>query len=234
MNQIQPLLDAFRGKQLKATLILLLATPLLMFWKYYATPASFDAYFSIIASSHRETGALSHFLCTLVLLGCVPALIVVFVFRERLRDYGVGIGIGRRTLNTALGLVPLFAVLGYMSASDPGLRAKFPMNPVAGVSAGSFMLHIAAYLCYYAGYEFFFRGFLLVGLRETTGDANAVLIQTLASTLAHIGSPSSEAFGAIIGGLLWGVLALRNRSLLSGMLQHYALGVALDVGICFG
>lgn len=234
MNQIQPLLDAFRGKQLKATLILLLASPLLMFWKYYATPASFDAYLAFLARSHRETGALGHFLCTLVLLGLVPALIVVFVFRERLRDYGVGIGIRSRTLTSALCLVPVFAVIGYLSASDPGLRAKFPLNPAAGDSAGSFMLHMTAYLCFYAGYEFFFRGFLLFGLRETVGDANAVLIQTLASTLAHIGSPSSEAFGAIIGGLLWGVLAIGNRSLLSGMLQHYALGVALDVGLCFG
>ena len=39
---------------------------------------------------------------------------------------------------------------------------------------------------------------------------------------------------AILGGLLWGVLALRNRSLLAGLGQHYLLGLALDAFICCG
>jgi len=55
----------------------------------------------------------------------------------------------------------------------------------------------------------------------------------LASALVHIGSPAVETFGSILGGLLWGVLALYTRSLLSGLGQHYLLGLALDAFICF-
>jgi membrane protease YdiL (CAAX protease family) len=63
---------------------------------------------------------------------------------------------------------------------------------------------------------------------------NAVLIQTAASALLHIGSPATETFGAILAGLLWGALALRTRSLLSGLGQHYVLGISLDAFICYG
>ncbi|MCX7428481.1 MAG: CPBP family glutamic-type intramembrane protease, partial [Planctomycetia bacterium] len=66
------------------------------------------------------------------------------------------------------------------------------------------------------------------------GDANAVLVQVLASTLLHIGKPGSEAFGAIFGGLLWGVLVYRTRSLLSGLVQHALLGLSLDWFLCYG
>ena len=97
-----------------------------------------------------------------------------------------------------------------------------------------FAVHTATLFAYYVGWEFFFRGFMLFGLRETVGDANAVLIQAMASALLHIGSPASEAFGAILGGVLWGMLALRTRSIWSGLAQHFLLGWTLDWSICFG
>jgi membrane protease YdiL (CAAX protease family) len=66
------------------------------------------------------------------------------------------------------------------------------------------------------------------------GAANAVLIQVMASSLLHLGRPASETFGAIGAGVLWGVLAFRTRSLLSGLLQHALVGIALDWFICYG
>ena len=90
------------------------------------------------------------------------------------------------------------------------------------------------YGLFYMGWEFYFRGFLLFGLRDSLGAVNAVLVQTLASALLHIGSPAAESFGAVLAGLLWGVLALQTRSLLSGLGQHFLLGIALDAFICYG
>jgi membrane protease YdiL (CAAX protease family) len=96
-----------------------------------------------------------------------------------------------------------------------------------------FGLHAAAYLLFYLGWEFQFRGFMQHGLRETMGDANAVLVQVLASVLLHIGKPATETYAAIAGGLFWGVLAFRTRSLLSGMLQHFLLGLSVDFFLCY-
>ena len=108
------------------------------------------------------------------------------------------------------------------------MLGKFPINPQAGASAGSFAVHAATYLLFYLGWEFYFRGFMQFGLRQALGDVNTVLVQVLASALLHIGGPASEVYGAIFGGMLWGMLAFRTRSLLSGLVQHYFLGVSLD------
>jgi membrane protease YdiL (CAAX protease family) len=234
MTALQPLLDAFRGPQRKPTLILLSTPVLLLVWKYFCTPEGLVAPAGPGWSERTASGPAVCFLGCFVLLGLIPALMVKLVFRERLSDYGIAPGIPGRTW-AALGLlVPVFVLLAYLSARDPAIRVKFPIDRQACISAALFAQHAALYLLYYLGWEFFFRGFLLHGLRGSVGDANAVLIQALASALLHIGGPAAETFGSILGGLLWGVLALYTRSLLSGLIQHALLGLALDAFICFG
>jgi membrane protease YdiL (CAAX protease family) len=229
VTAVRPILDAFRGPQWKPTVILLSAPVLLLAWKYGCTAEGF-AY----TANTSSNWAVAYFLGGFVLLGMIPALMVKVLFRERLSDYGVRIGIPGRTWGTLALLAPVFVLIAYLSTGDPQIRIKYPINHQAGTSTEAFALHAALNLLYYLGWEFYFRGFLLHGLRGSVGDANAVLIQVLASALVHIGSPAAEAFGSILGGLLWGALALCTRSLLAGLGQHFLLGVALDAFLCFG
>ena len=97
-----------------------------------------------------------------------------------------------------------------------------------------FGIHTLTYLTFYLGWEFCFRGFMQHGLRQTMGDANALFVQVAASALLHIGKPTSESFGAIAAGIVWGVIAFRSRSLLAGLLLHFLLGITLDLLICYG
>ncbi len=71
------------------------------------------------------------------------------------------------------------------------------------------------------------------GLRQAIGYWPAILVQTMASTLAHLGRPVMETYAAIGAGIVWGVLAFRTQALLSGLLQHALLGIALDFFICY-
>jgi membrane protease YdiL (CAAX protease family) len=82
--------------------------------------------------------------------------------------------------------------------------------------------------------EFHYRGFVQFGLRESFGEINALWVQLAMSVLILASKPMGEAFGAIWCGLLWGVLAFRNRSLLSGLLQRFVMGMSLDFFLCFG
>jgi uncharacterized protein len=225
------LADAFSPGRRRATIILLVAPFLLVTWRYFGSPeyyAGTIAPWLGLAGDPRPAGAVYSFAACFLLLAVVPVLTVKLGFGERLADYGVRWGIHRRTLRTILMLGPAFVLGGYIASLDPAMRVKFPINPQAGASAGAFALHAATYVLFYVGWEFFFRGFLQFGLREALGDVNAVLVQVLASTLAHLGCPPSEVYGAIFGGLLWGMLAFRTRSLLSGLVQHCLLGISLD------
>ena len=217
--------ELFRGPQLKPTVILLSSTVLLLSWRYGCHHTLFD---------DPVRGAFLSYAGFFVLAGLVPALIVKVVFRERLRDYGVGLGNRGRTAGSFLVMAPMFLVIAYVASHIPSIRSYYPVNPSAGESPAFFGMHALTYVLFYMGWEFHFRGFMQVGLKDSMGLANAVFIQVMASTLLHIGTPGLEAYGAILGGLWWGFLVYTNRSILSGMLQHMLLGLALDFFIAFG
>ena len=233
-GSLEPVLAAFRDRQRKPTIILLCSAFLLIAWKYGGSPEFYLQWlrpYGVLFDDPAATAGMYSLVSCFVLLGIVPIIIVKFVFRERLADYGVQLGDRPRTFRAILLLGPLFVLGGYLASRDLAVAAAYPINPSAGRMFG---LHAVTYVLFYLGWEFFFRGFMQLGLRESLGDTNALLVQVLASTLLHIGKPGSEAFGAIFGGLLWGVLVYRTRSLLSGLVQHALLGLSLDWFLCYG
>jgi membrane protease YdiL (CAAX protease family) len=233
---LRALWAAFSGDQRKPTVILSVSTLALLSWKYFGSP---DFYLQRL-SPHLAPGAdpgaaaaIYSFAACFLLLGLVPVLVVKLVFRERLADYGVQLGNRVRTLRSFLLLAPACVLVAYLTSRDPAMANEYPINRGAGKSAAAFALHAGTYLVYYLGWEFHFRGFLQCGLRGKLGAANALLIQVMASALMHIGKPAVESYAAVLGGILWGVIALRTRSLLSGLLQHASLGISLDWFLCF-
>lgn len=228
---------ALRGEQRKATVILLLSPVLLVTWKYFGSPEFYAkslAPLGLLWDDPRATAAVYSFLAALLLLGLIPTLVVKLVFGESLADYGVQLGDRVRTLRSFLMLGPVFVLAGYLASRDPAVMGQYPINPSAGASHAMFGIHTVTYLAFYVGWEFHFRGFLQFGLRSTMGSANALLVQVMASCLVHLGKPASETYTSILGGLLWGLIAYRTRSLLSGLLQHFVLGISLDWFLCYG
>lgn len=231
---LRPLADAVRGPQRKPTVILLSSTVLMIAWWYFGSPKFYLAHFAPADPGPSAAPAVYSFVSCLVLLGVVPALIVKFFFREPLANCGVQLGDRVRTFRSFLILGPLFVLAGYISSHSAALADCYPINRAACESAGAFGAHAFWYLLYYLAWEFHFRGFLQFGLRDSLGAANAVLIQVMASSLLHFGKPGVETFSAILGGIFWGCIAYRTRSLLSGLGQHYLLGISLDFFLCRG
>jgi membrane protease YdiL (CAAX protease family) len=137
-------------------------------------------------------------------------------------------------LRAFLVMAPVLVAASAMAATMGPFRDEYPLFKGAGGSVALFAGYSVAYLFYYLGWELFFRGFLQCGLRQSFGDGNAILIQTLASCLAHIGKPPGEIYGAILAGLVWGLVVVRSRSLLAVLLAHWLLGVSLDALISYG
>ncbi len=232
-----PFPTCYRGKQFKPTVILLSSLLLLLAWWYVGRFPFYERHLArrlILFDDPAATAAVYTFVCCFVLLGVVPALLVKFVFGERLADYGVQLGRRMRTLGSIVVFAPIFALLGYVGSRQPAIAAIYPLNRSAGGSAAMFALHAWTYLLMFAGMEFHFRGFVQFGLRESLGEINAFWVQLVMSVLILTGKPANEAFGAIWCGALWGILAFRNRSLLSGLVQRFAMGISLDWFLCFG
>lgn len=220
--------DLFRGEDRKPAIILFSSTALMVLWRCFGSMEFFVKTWGdrlTLYGSAEAAGAVYTFLACFVLLGLIPLFIVKLVFRERLVDYGVTLGDRKRTLRNILFFAPVFVVAGYISANTPSVRAAYPINPSA---ASMPIFHALTYLAFYLGWEFHFRGFLQLGLRGRLGDASALWVQVLASTLLHIGKPNEELIAAIFAGIFWGIIVYRTRSLLAGLTQHFALGISLD------
>lgn len=226
----------FAPEYRKPTVVLLVATLVSVTFKIYGSTAFYVATLSSIvplAETVQESAALYVFASSFVLLGLVPCLVVMLLFREPLSAYGIQLGDARFGWKAVAVIAPVMILSAYPSASMSEFRAEYPINPLAGESALAFLQHAFLYLFFYLGWEFCFRGFVQFGLRASMGDWNAILVQTALSCVLHIGKPPGEIYSSIIGALVWGVVAFRSRSLLYPILTHWVLGLALDFFIIY-
>ena len=217
--------------QFKPTVIMLYAMLAMVFWKTMSiSPESQRVIYEAVGENMTMAFLLGthKIFGSFLLFGIVPMLIIKLVFREKQAGYGLQWGNGGRILRNLLIFVPVMFVLGMLTGRDPAFWSVYPFNPVVTNAAMLFLLHSLTYLFYYFGWEFFFRGFIQNGLRDSCGIYTAILVQTMASTLLHFGHPTTEIFGSIAGGLLWGFIALRCRSIWAGFVQHSVLGIVLD------
>jgi len=114
------------------------------------------------------------------------------------------------------------------------MRVEYPLAKTLLADHSHFVFYEIIYvLFYYVAWEFFFRGFLLFGLKDRFGAVNAILIETISSTLIHIDKPEGEIIGAIVVGILFGMIALRSKSFWYVFLIHASIGVLLDYFIIF-
>ncbi len=225
----------FSGEKQKPTLILLLTPLLLTIFKYFGSKEFYlGSLQSVIQSGNPDlASALYVFASSFVLFGLVPIFIIRFFFHESLADYGIQLGDWRFGAKAIFVLGVVFAVSAFPSSRMPAFLEEYPVFRGAGVSGQTFLMHALSYALFYIGWEIYFRGFMQFGLRKSLGDWNAILVQVLASCLVHIGKPAEETFSSILGGLVWGILAFRTRSLLYGIVTHWILGVSLDIFIVY-
>lgn len=171
---------------------------------------------------------LYHHLSTIVLFAIIPILIVVFVFREKVSDYGLKLGDWKFGLWATIISFMIMPYLVYRSSLNPEhfqfYHDNFPVV-LANSSLTMFALWGLSYLPHYIGWEFFFRGYMLWGLGRKYGWIAGIMIPTILTTLMHIGKPQGETWGALIGGVYMGFLAYRTRSILWPLLFHFYLGL---------
>lgn len=215
--------------QIKPVITILYVVIAASLWKYTSLPlAGFEQNWPVLfwMGSYKLLAAF-------LLFGLIPMGIVRWVFKESLCDYGLRLGVTKFTFRSFLIMAPFVVLIAILTGRQEAFYAVYPFNEAirpenTSLSHAAFALHALIYLGYYFGWEFLFRGFLQHGLSERCGLATAIVVQTLASTMLHYGHPGSEVLGSIFAGLIWGFLAVRTQSILSGFAQHALLGIVLD------
>lgn len=165
--------------------------------------------------------------CVFVFL-LIPMLIVKFVLKENLTDYGFQIKGIKKHLWIYLVLIAIMFPIVFIVSKSSVFLQQYPFYHITDKSQlHNFFIWEIIYVLQFVSIEFFFRGFLLHGVKHKFG-YYAILFAVIPYCMIHFGKPVSETTGAIIAGCVLGFLSLNTNSILLGIIVHVTIALTMD------
>lgn len=155
-------------------------------------------------------------------------IIIKFILKENLSDYGLQIGELKIGLIFSVVFLVVMIILIWFVSATPSFSEKYPHLLSSRNDWGSFYIYESGMLIYMISWEFIWRGFMLFGLKEKFG-YYSVLFQMIPFVILHNGKPVAETFGAVAGGIALGVLAYRTNSIFYCVVTHTGVMFAIDL-----
>jgi uncharacterized protein len=163
-----------------------------------------------------------------ILLLWLPLLVVLWGLRRDVAEFGMTPGDARRGwLLAGLGLAVMLPVV-LIAAREPAFQETYPLRRLIRENPSMFLYWELSYGFYFFLWEWFFRGYLLFGLRRGFG-WHAVWLQAVPFCLLHWGKPPLEMASSLPGGILLGLVAWRAGSFLPCFALHWAMAAAMDL-----
>ena len=160
----------------------------------------------------------------------IPSLIVKFLFHEKLSDYGFKWEGAFKNWQLYVVMLAVMIPLVLFFSSTKSFQARYPFySPGEGEKLfPDFWVWEILYFFQFIALEFFFRGFITLGLRKRFG-YYSVFIMLVPYCMIHFGKPMPETIGAIFAGLILGTLSMKSRSIFLGILIHYSIALSMDM-----
>lgn len=218
--------------------IALLSAPVLLtIYRYFSEAQDYIAYFPKLGDNAQgEVYAyLLEYLSFFILMLVIPLLIsIAFGKVNELKSLLSITGLKKNLLWSLLVIAVIVVPSAYRASMLPSVLAEYPL-PVTLMQNQQLLpvYFLGIFFLYYLPWEFFFRGFLLFGLKDKYGTVPAILIQTISSCLVHIGKPAPEILGSIPFGIIFGIIAIRTKNIWIVVLLHAALGIFTDLFIIY-
>ena len=186
-------------------------------------------------------GYEQYYLLNIALLLWIPFVVILVFLRRDVADFAMTTGSLRSGLLVALLLfllfIPVIVICAPMKpfqdyyvahARNSGVldfRGQLNWSRVA--------FHQVVVGFYMFAWEWFFRGFLLFGLKRLMPWVWAALLQAVAFTLLHYLKPPIEVASSFFGALLLAGVAVRYRSFLPCFLVHWLINAAFDAAVLY-
>ena len=164
----------------------------------------------------------------LLLLVVIPTIVAAFC-RLSPKDIGLRLKGTARDIWTYLVLFLLIFPVLWLVSHDAGFQRTYPfIGPIKGATDPNFIAFHVIYCLQFFAIEYFFRGFMVLGLKPSLGQAS-ILVMLAPYCMIHYYKPMPEALGAIGAGLILGTLSWRTGTILSGWFLHYAVALSMDL-----
>jgi membrane protease YdiL (CAAX protease family) len=168
-------------------------------------------------------------ICCILTYTVLPAIIITFVFRQSLFEYGLGIRGVIADWPVYLAFACVMVPLVWFFSGQERFQDVYPfyrvhereqINPV-------FYRWEVIYAVQFMALEFFFRGFMVHGLKHRFG-AYAVFVMVIPYCMIHFHKPWPEACGSILAGVGLGVVSLVTKSIWPGAALHILVAWGMD------
>jgi uncharacterized protein len=194
---------------------------------YYSSPNFFRKIFDTEDDKFYST--IYWFSADGFLMFVVPLLIIIFIFKGKVKNYGFQLGDTKFGIrSTFVFLLFMIPVLWIVSGSE-SFAKTYPQGGIRIKENLPILLYYELFVGFYMlAWEFFWRGYVLFGLKEKFG-FYAIFIQMIPFFILHKGKPEIETFASIFAGLILGIQALRANSFLYCFLAHWSVMIFIDL-----
>ena len=158
----------------------------------------------------------------------IPVLIIKFGFKGKLRDYGFSFHNIHKDYPLYIVMMLFMIPVVFFASATVAFQERYPIyQPLNDNLFPIFLWWQLAYFLQFVAVEFFFRGFILHGLKNRFG-FYAIFISMVPYCMVHFGKPFGETISAIFAGIILGTLSLKSRSVVLGILIHYSVAITMD------
>src|SRR5690606_7569153 len=177
-----------------------------------------------------DTASVKHIFFTkyfgFLSMGVAPTIVCLICLPElTLADYGLTF-IPETALFTLIWIVGLCALvipLAAFSAKKPKNLINYPQIRAKNWDRSIYFKNLLGWALYLFGYEFLFRGILLIPLVEPLGIWPAIAINIALYSATHIPKGLDETIGAIPLGLVLCLLTLASGTIWIAFIVHVAM-----------
>lgn len=164
-----------------------------------------------------------------VLLGFVPALVILFFLGQPLSDFGASTRMSPFAWGWMLGGSLLVLLVNVLQGRRPAHYAVYPLIRYPEWNPRLLIISLITSTLFIVGYEFMFRGFLLFALVPLTGPWVAIGLNVLIYALAHIHKGLGETIGSVPFGILLCWITLESGNFWAIMVMHITLSLSADL-----
>ncbi len=157
----------------------------------------------------------------------IPVLCLLFIFKRRPQEIGLGLGDWKLATLLAACYLPLVGIGTWILSDNPDFQSHYPHFHQAAFDWTYFFIYELLFLFYWIGWEYLWRGFMLFGTAHTFG-VMAIFVQMLPFAAMHVEKPMPEALLSVVGGIALGGLVWRCRSFWIAVPIHAAQMFILD------
>lgn len=173
-------------------------------------------------------------LFSLIILLLPPLTLLLLFLKRDVSEFGLascsreGVGI---SWIAAIAFLPVLAIVGKTEKFQDyylwwlGGSGAYRFGRI---DWGRLAFHEGVMCLYMLAWEWFFRGFMLFGLKKIMPAWGAALVQAALFCALHYGKPPIELISSFFGGLILAAVAFRYKSVLPCFLVHFLISAAND------